>query len=214
MRRGPFCCEKAGNKNKRTHTVVSTAIAVTTTHASPPRLSQQKNPTWGTNPQSAAPQTRLTGFYSASHWPFCTAQITSRAIPWTASFTSLWNLEVQRFTASKWPGSGMSGEAWTTVSSCIKHMTVTQHGWGPLRRAAARGSWLVWRSTFFPCPRGYCKPEIPYSDMRLILDVGASLRLSVFQFWCTANAASTSIKRTLATPTPFCSNSFADTLAT
>lgn len=180
MRQGPFCCEKAENKNKRTHTVVSTAIAVTITHASPPRLSQQENKTWGTNYQSATSQ-RLTGFYQASHWPFCTAWMTSKAIHLTASFAfplKFGSAEIYcQWVHWLW---NESWEAWTTVSSCIKHMTVTQHGWGPLRRAAVRGSWLVWRSTFFPCPQGYCKPKTPYPNTWYwSLMLGASLLLSV-----------------------------------
>lgn len=39
---------------------------------------------------------------------------------------------------------------------------------------------LVWRSTFFPCPQSYCKPGIPCSDMRLILDVRG--KLTAFSF--------------------------------
>lgn len=49
MRQGPSCCEKAeeNKKKKRTHTVVSMAVTVTITHASPPHWSQWEAPKKG-----------------------------------------------------------------------------------------------------------------------------------------------------------------------
>lgn len=168
MRQGPFCCEKAENKNKRTHTVVSTAIAVTITHASPPRLSQQQEKKT-TEAQTCTGVQLHTGVLHV----FVLSGLTLDFLHSTGHHSSSLldsqfcfpsgNLEMQTYCQwAPWLWDE-SWEAWTTVSSCIKHMTVTQHGWGPLRHAA-RGSWLVWRSTYFPCPGGCLKPSSLYSN--------------------------------------------------
>lgn len=156
MRQGPFCCEKAENKNKRTHTVAQTCTRVQL-HKGDSHVCIR--PHTGLSARHGSPLKQSAGQpVLLSLWKFVNAETYCQWAPWLCD---------------------ESWEAWPTVSSCIKHMTVTQHGWGPLRHAA-RGSWLVWRSTYFPCPGGCLKPSTLYSNMgcRSLIE-GPSLLLSV-----------------------------------
>lgn len=140
MRQGPFCCEKAENKNKRTHTVVSTAIAVTITHASPPRLSQQQEKKLLRHKLAqecnSIQESCMFLFYQASHWTFCTARVTIQAVCWTASFAFPLEIWKCRLSASERPGSGMRvekhGQQWAPVSSTWQSHSMDEVLWDTL----------------------------------------------------------------------------------
>lgn len=95
-------------KNKRTHTVVSTAIAVTIKHASPPRLSSKRKKSRHKAPEGHSSIRRCGSLHEAQPWAICTARITTGQ---SAGRTALLYLFIQcRLSASGDAASGMRVE--------------------------------------------------------------------------------------------------------
>lgn len=192
--------------------MVSTAIAVTITHASPPRLSQQENKTWGTNHQSTTPP-RITGLSEASRRPFCTARVTSAVTRCRASsaFPPKFGSAEIYCQRARWLWSE-SWEAWTqwAPGSSTWRSHSMDGPWDALLSGLSAGL----GSTTFSCPRGRCRPGVPHSNTQFWpLIPGASLLLAVPQLWCSTNAVSIPIKGTWAIAAPFCFRSFPGTLS-
>lgn len=125
MRQGPSCCEKAENKNeKRTHTVVSMAVTVTITHASPPHWSQWEAPKKGnlslgkrvTHSISRSPWRNLAILKSAKHW-------------------LLWSLWIPNNNEEKLTAQLLSPSSWesqSTKANCQRlhwHLNESREAW-------------------------------------------------------------------------------------